>query len=339
MFTNGPDLLQHLKAEHFSNILRVPKRDWDLYMRACEGRSGATDSIAVPSRFPSSSVGDVQSQSQMGDHVERAASSSLRSSPAREPVLTDNSPSRVCSPSRNTSSSPFRPSTRPSHIHGLRSPARPFTPIRHHSSFTDFAARSSPIRHHSSFTNFAAQSSPISTPLASPLPSSPALSNLVADAITSAGTINSTPSRAALPRGKRFSPYPVSPPLSPPLPRRAMASPEKSKRGTPGSQRPRASVSPGGQSSGSSSVDVESQLTQYIDMSPSPRRYVKQAGSPIPDLYPQLRTEAHYQSPGISDKLQIKSYEADSTVRAFSSGTLIIYPNKMEDVDVDQPDA
>ncbi|KZT03894.1 uncharacterized protein LAESUDRAFT_317344 [Laetiporus sulphureus 93-53] len=116
------DLLQHLRAEHFSNILRVPRRDWDLYMRTCEGKSGATDSMAVPSRFTSSSVGDAQSQTQMGERVECAASSSLRSSPVREPVLTDNSPSRVCSTSRNASSSPFRPSTRPSHIYGLMSP-------------------------------------------------------------------------------------------------------------------------------------------------------------------------------------------------------------------------
>ncbi len=42
MFANGLNLLQHLRAEHFSNILHVPMRDWDLYMRTCEGKSGAT---------------------------------------------------------------------------------------------------------------------------------------------------------------------------------------------------------------------------------------------------------------------------------------------------------
>lgn len=36
------DLLGHLKSEHFSHILRVEKKELDIYLRSNEGRSGMT---------------------------------------------------------------------------------------------------------------------------------------------------------------------------------------------------------------------------------------------------------------------------------------------------------
>ena len=36
------DLLNHLKSEHFSHILRVEKKELDIYLRCNEGRSGMT---------------------------------------------------------------------------------------------------------------------------------------------------------------------------------------------------------------------------------------------------------------------------------------------------------
>lgn len=45
VFTHGRDLLDHLRQEHFTNILRVEKDEWDAHMRAYEGQSGATGAL------------------------------------------------------------------------------------------------------------------------------------------------------------------------------------------------------------------------------------------------------------------------------------------------------
>lgn len=158
-----------------------------------------------------------------------------------------------------------------------------------------------------SFADYNALSSPITTPVASPLPQSPALNSLVAEALNSAAVLNaSRPPRStgssavALPR-KRHSNAPLS------LPRRVMKSSDKSLlRPNVHAARSHSMSS----ESTSSTRDVETQLTQNAEASPpnsqSPSQPQSQPESQFAsypaDPYPPIQTQAPYDSPSKSSQ-------------------------------------
>ncbi|OBZ69988.1 hypothetical protein A0H81_10137 [Grifola frondosa] len=271
-FTHGRDLIQHLKKEHWNNILAIKKKDIGAYLRSTEGRSGATDSVmgAISSQ---SFV--MSTQNSMLSSVEKIATPEIHSD-----SVMGATPSQPLS-------APLRTYSSPSIAHGNDRGTHSGTPA---SSPPAHQPSTPPPRARNSFASCAAQSSPISTPLRASPPPSPMLSNMIADAINSAGRINAATRNKASPRSSRkVLPLPRN------MGQRLSTSPTKSslllpERGSPSSE------------SATSAQVVEDQLTQSLAPSPGTQSPPQPAsGAPTPaKSYPVLRTQAPYQSQGDS---------------------------------------
>ncbi|KZT72384.1 hypothetical protein DAEQUDRAFT_809253 [Daedalea quercina L-15889] len=75
VFERGPDLLDHLKKEHFGRILRVEKKDWDVYLRCNEGQSGLTDSLLQG--IPTQSLELSSAPSQLNTEIQQTGQDAL----------------------------------------------------------------------------------------------------------------------------------------------------------------------------------------------------------------------------------------------------------------------
>ncbi|KAH9833597.1 uncharacterized protein C8Q71DRAFT_190244 [Rhodofomes roseus] len=305
-FDHAPDLLDHLKKEHFSRILRVEKQDWDVYLRANEGCSGMTDSLlqAIPTQSTASAdssipIAKAQSEREIfvHDHTNPAQ-------PTEVSELEDDL------------ASPF--AQKPAPGSARESPSRgPPKDLR------------SPLpnsSHH--FADYDAASSPITTPFASPLPPTPPLHARVADAINSAASKNV--SALPLPRRKHVQPSPS------PTPRHALPLPRRTGRvpapaSSQGSSVFGTSHSVNASADSSTSIqEVETQLTEGMAGSmlsqpgaragsPLKQSVVQSQSSPV-DPYPHPRTQARYDTQAYSNT------DGDVAERRFSSGNMVISP-------------
>ncbi|GBE80840.1 hypothetical protein SCP_0305600 [Sparassis crispa] len=288
-------------------------QDWNLYLRSTEGTSGATDSLLATNLSTTSQQGSTHSSplvlpSQNG--LPRK-----RSSPLAVPPLPRNLKKR------RSPTPPHSPSPSP--------PGFPTTPLPRNS-----------------FARYAAQSSV--TPNIASVPPSPALSNMVTDAINIASQLNGSPRGTA--NGERLK---MKRPSPLPLPRRIPP-------GAPRAERPSQPLSHVQRNSSSesstSAQDVETQLTQDMGISPS----VSQQSQSQPQLQSQsqsqlqsqsqsqeapqhsqstesvasLRSQAAYDSQRIvheeiSDFLSQLSDQNQGPPPTFRSGTLRIGPNKV----------
>lgn len=178
-FSDGLGLLSHLKESHFNNILVIPEKDWNAYLKSTEGVSGHTGAFNV--------------------HVSRSARSlppldslhaAVRTDLPEEPNTDDKSELRA-----DTSNELSRSSSHPRE-NSLPPPQVATTPRE-------------PATTRNSFQKVAADSSPMSTSSAQSLSPSPALSNRVANAVAShKNGLRSTasPTPLPLPRGPRKQP-------------------------------------------------------------------------------------------------------------------------------------
>ncbi|KAI0740783.1 hypothetical protein C8Q76DRAFT_709027 [Earliella scabrosa] len=269
-FRERTKLMDHLHANHYKNILKVKKRDWDAYLRSTEGQSGATVSFGLT--YPSSRSSSPQySQGSNPDPIQPDLSNEPAAVPDQLQLPATPSP-RIPPLPRNlrargsgsTSTSPPETQAHSQPTDHKRSPMAPPEP-----PLPSSVGDHSPVkRRRKSFAAYTAQSSPMSTPSVSSMPPSPALSNMITDAINRAGQINSQSpyTRSPLSRGSGVK--------SRPLPRRTSMgeSPTPSQSQNPSAlgpartspTRPRASASSPGSTSVGSAQAVEDALTQSI---------------------------------------------------------------------------
>ncbi|KAH9927758.1 uncharacterized protein B0H18DRAFT_272255 [Fomitopsis serialis] len=303
VFEHAPDLLDHLKTEHFTRILRVEKKDWDIYLRSNEGQSGMTDSLlqGIPTQSSEFTQPNAPTENE-SLQSERAQSTQDRRTP--------NQPPGVSQP-ENDSAIQSQPELAVDS--GQESPSRG-SPIPAEELYTP------PLKRGRSFADCDAASSPITTPMASPLPPTPPLHSRVVDAINFAAS-QKFPS---LPLPRRNPPHLHKSPTPLPLPRRTVRvpAPQSSQGSSAFSASHSANVSV---DSSTSARDVETQLTGDVaSPTPSPVR----AGSPQKqpavqpqsypiEPYPPLQTQAPYVD-------QDSRADEDGAKRRFSSGNMII---------------
>ncbi|CCM03008.1 uncharacterized protein FIBRA_05123 [Fibroporia radiculosa] len=178
-----------------------------------------------------------------------------------------------------------------------------------------------PPRRRSSFADYTAQSSPMTTPSPSPLPDSPAIGNMVADAINRAALSNASPIRPSTRARNLMQKKAVlrsckkskqSPPL--PLPRRSTTSPEEN-----GTKLKFPSCPGVSQDSSASARDIEMHLTQNVAASPpySPDRSLPTTDPT--DLTLPIVTQAPYGSQSVTHS---QTSQTGDVYRGFQSGSL-----------------
>jgi len=306
VFEHAPDLLAHLKTEHFTRILRVEKKDWDIYLRSNEGQSGMTDSLlqGIPTQSSESTQPNASMENE-SPHSERAQFiQDRRRTPDQPPEL-----------SQPENDSAIESQPEPATDSGQGSPSRG-SPIPAEELYTP------PPKRGRSFADCDAASSPITTPMASPLPPTPPLHSRVVDAINFAAS-KKFPS---LPLPRRNPPQLHKSPTPLPLPRRTgrVPAPLSSQESSAFSASHSANVSV---DSSTSAQDVETQLTEDV-ASPTPSPAAARAGSPQKqtavqsqsypiDPYPPLQTQVPYVD-------QDYRTDEDSAERRFSSGNMVI---------------
>ncbi|KAI0753376.1 hypothetical protein C8Q80DRAFT_1151836 [Daedaleopsis nitida] len=195
-FRERADLMFHLHATHFNNMLRVKKRDWEAYLRSTEGKSGETDNLSGL-QYPSSQS---STSSSVNTNVIQSRTDALT-------LAHDDTPSTSSLPlSANTTGIPPMPRnvrTRATAAAGSSdqdsSGVAPQT-----SSYPPTTEGPSPVkRRRKSFATCTAQSSPMSTPSVASVPPSPGLSNMITDAINRSGQLNSQSPHRDNPRRKK----------------------------------------------------------------------------------------------------------------------------------------
>ncbi|KAI0827751.1 hypothetical protein BC628DRAFT_1368243 [Trametes gibbosa] len=221
-FCQRSELAEHIEQVHFKHILAVKTQYWDDYLRASQGWSGTSDRWKA--NVPSQPVKQTQEMAQDSPrHHPTPHSTTSPSTPPKPRAPIPRSVPRPCSSSQRSPTA-FPPITTPSES----SPKCPLvafkvTPEPGPSSQSpasiaslSFHSRSLKRRRTASFASCAAQSSPMSTPSVSSMPPSPALSNMITDAINAAGRINAgtlspSPEKAtAARRSKPLAPSPLS---------------------------------------------------------------------------------------------------------------------------------
>ncbi|KAI9061377.1 hypothetical protein FKP32DRAFT_947067 [Trametes sanguinea] len=176
-FRQGSELAKHVAEAHFKHILQVKEREWDLYLRSSKGQSGATDAWArYKSLIPKVTPSPPPTSSRPVPPLPRNLS---RKRPS--PTSTDDTTSPPKNPPVIPRTSLFR-----SHPNSV-SP----NPVNSQHAASSDESPPSPKRRRKSFATCAAQSSPMSTPSLPSVPPSPALSNMITDAINAAGRLNS----------------------------------------------------------------------------------------------------------------------------------------------------
>ncbi|KAH9888366.1 hypothetical protein C8Q73DRAFT_794140 [Cubamyces lactineus] len=204
-FRHGSELSKHLDEVHFKKIVKIRKRDLSAYLRSVRGDSGATDSLLaafLPTPPEPASHKDVHSETSTTVAGTSSASQHHPANPTTSQEL----------PSRNLPPQPFKAPHSPTLSHSShpfdRTAALGSSPIRgERSSKSPVSDASSTTsdqlsakRRRTSFATCAAQSSPMSTPSVASMPPSPALSNMITDAINAAGRINSRSPGSVSPR-------------------------------------------------------------------------------------------------------------------------------------------
>ncbi|KAI0669449.1 hypothetical protein C8Q78DRAFT_1146321 [Trametes maxima] len=205
-FRDGTALAKHLHQVHFTNLVKVKKRDWEAYLRSCDGRSGDTGpSDSFPVNPPSSS----SVQASIGDHHADGYEPSNESS--QQPLPPPSTPRTIPPLPRNLSRAHAASQLSPAAsqnitITPVHSPVLLSTPHKHPTPDPSPGSSShtrSAKRRRTSFADYAAQSSPMSTPSVASMPPSPPLSNMITDAINAAGRLNAgSPNDRLSPRTK-----------------------------------------------------------------------------------------------------------------------------------------
>ncbi|KAH9851095.1 hypothetical protein C2E23DRAFT_832516 [Lenzites betulinus] len=226
MFRERSELAEHLEQVHFNNIVAVKTQYWNDYLRASQGLSGGSDRWKV----------NVTSQSTVETNTQTTQDSSSHNltpqlSPTSDTSLKPRAPIPRNLPRPPAGSQQAQAASQPTTTRPQTSPKRPFVdsegssphrgsqPGASSQSPASIASSSSESRllkrrRTASFASCAAQSSPMSTPSVTSMPPSPALSNMITDAINASGRINAgthtpSPDKTATARGLR--PFPHSP--------------------------------------------------------------------------------------------------------------------------------
>ncbi|KAI0330396.1 hypothetical protein GY45DRAFT_1370798 [Cubamyces sp. BRFM 1775] len=204
-FRRGSELSKHLNEVHFKKIVKVRKRDLSAYLRSVRGDSGATDSL-LAAFLPTPPVPAGHNETPPETPTTDARTSSapqhypIISTASHEPPMREPSPQPFKGPQSPTNSNlPHtndpRADLSSSPMRGERSSKSPASDAT--SSTSDVRSAK---RRRTSFATYAAQSSPMSTPSVASMPPSPALSNMITDAINAAGRINSGSPGSVSPR-------------------------------------------------------------------------------------------------------------------------------------------
>ncbi|KAI0774509.1 hypothetical protein C8Q74DRAFT_840628 [Fomes fomentarius] len=199
-FRQRTELMAHLHAEHWPNILTIKKTEYGAYLRCKEGQSGATISLPGLS-YPSSE----SSVSESGEDSNRSYAVESAREAKREPSPLPFTPPQYLPPLPRTrrasgSTSNSSPEAQSQANGNEFSPMPPPSSAPRKSS-----ADIPPAKRRRIFASHTQQSSPMSTPSVDSVPPSPALTNMITDAINRSGELN-----AVSPHNHALSSRPLS---------------------------------------------------------------------------------------------------------------------------------